>query len=75
MKLQEKKKSKKLHRTNQGSSFLRRSFTNTENVKQTKSCLEEKDNLSILNIFSSRIEPTTFLSIASELSERSNETS
>ena len=65
---------KKLHKTNQGSNFLK-ALLATEIMKQPQSSLEEKVNPSIVkDNFSSRTAPYIFTSIASVLLDQSDET-
>ena len=66
---------KKPHRTNQGSNFFGRTFSNRDNGRAPIQ-LEEKVNLSILkDDFSSTTEPSIFTSIEPLLLDQPNETS
>ena len=66
-------KRNKLHRTNQGSNFLGGRFSNRDNV--TAPNLEDKDNPSLLkDSFFSKADPSTTMSLARVLLDRSNET-
>ena len=65
-------KRKKLHRTNQGSNYLRGSFSNRDVAAPN---LEDKDNPSLLkNYFSSKTDPSITISLAQVLLDQSNET-
>ena len=64
IKIQSNLRKKKLHRTNQGSSLLRSSFSNRDDViASIQSSRESQPNISTED-FSSRTDPTTFTSIA-----------
>ena len=64
---------RKNHRTNQSSNILGGSFSNRDNV--TAPNLEDKDNPSLLkDSFFSKADPSTTMSLARVLLDRSNET-
>ena len=65
----------KLHRVNQGSNFLGDTFSNRDNVRAPIQFRWESQPIILKDDFSSKIDPSTFISIAPALLDWSNATS
>ena len=66
---------KKLHRVNQGSNFLGDTFSNRDNVRAPIQFRWESQPIILKDDFSSKIDPSIFISIAPALLDWSNATS